>query len=171
MDRKIVWVPAVLFLFTLSLALNSGASASEQGAPQSSDPGGTLSSPVAGQPGQHDTRSTRQSRVVPEPERDFQAARQSLLRKDAKAAAAEIREGAAFLAGEAGRATGKGKQALMASVHELERLASEVEKGSVRSAKELEGAFARAHHALAQRHPKSARVLRPLAQKPSAPAS
>lgn len=94
---------------------------------------------------------------VDEPGEHFHKAREFFLKKDTKAVAAEIREGAAFLKLEAGRATGDGKKALMASVNELEKLADGVEKGTVTSAKELDDAFARAEYALAEHHYRKAK--------------
>ncbi|TSA11209.1 MAG: hypothetical protein D4R73_04150 [Deltaproteobacteria bacterium] len=86
------------------------------------------------------------------PESQFQKAHESFLKKDFKAAASEIRKGAAFLKTEAGHATEDGKKVLMASVHELEKLAGDVEKGTVTSAKDLKDVFARAYHALANNY-------------------
>jgi hypothetical protein len=87
-----------------------------------------------------------------EPEEHFHKARENFLKKDARAAAAEIRTGVAFLKLEAGRATGEATAALTASIQELEKLAQGVEKGTVASAQELEQAFARADQALARQH-------------------
>jgi hypothetical protein len=66
-----------------------------------------------------------------------------------KAAADEIHKAAAYLKSEADAATGKGKEALTASYRELEKLATDVEKGAVKSAKKLDAAFARSYKALA----------------------
>jgi hypothetical protein len=89
---------------------------------------------------------------VDSPGEHFHKARQSFLKKDFKAAAEDIRKGAAFLRLQAARATTEGKKGLMASVAELEKLANDVEKGTVTSAKTLDRAFASAHHKLAQHH-------------------
>ena len=86
------------------------------------------------------------------PEEHFRNARESFLEKNVKAAAAEIREGAAFLKLETSYATGEAREALGASVGELERLAQGVEKGTVTSTQELRRAFARADRALAEEH-------------------
>ena len=82
-------------------------------------------------------------------EQSFQKARKDYLQKDMKAAADEVRKGAAYLKSEAAAAKGKGKEALTASYQELEKLAGEMEKGTVKTVKELEMAFARAYNALA----------------------
>ena len=90
-------------------------------------------------------------------EQTFQKARKDYLQKDMKAAADEVRKGAAYLKSEAAAAKGKGKEALTASYRELEKLAGELEKGTVKTAKEMEMAFARAYNALATNsHVKSA---------------
>jgi len=90
-------------------------------------------------------------------EQTFQKARKDYLQKDMKAAAAEVRKGAAYLKSEAAVAKGKGKEALTASYQELEKLAGELEKGTVKTVKEMEMAFARAYNALATNsHVKSA---------------
>ncbi len=83
---------------------------------------------------------------------DFQKAHEFFLKKDMKAAASEIRKGAEVLKKEVGNATEEGKKVLTASIQELEKLANDVEKGTVKSKKKLEDAFARADHALAQHH-------------------
>jgi hypothetical protein len=87
-----------------------------------------------------------------EPEDHFRKARESFLKKDASAAAAEIRKGARTLELEAGHAKGKVKEALAASSHELETLAQGVEKVTITSTQDLRRAFARADRALAEEH-------------------
>jgi hypothetical protein len=82
----------------------------------------------------------------------FQKAHEFFLKKDFKAAAAEIRNAAELLNQEAEKATIEGKKALTASINELEKLAKDVEKGTVTSEKKLKDAFARAEHALAKYH-------------------
>ena len=87
-----------------------------------------------------------------EPEEHFRKARESFLKKDFKAAAAEIRKGEAILKSETRHATEEAKEALTASSRELETLAQGVEKGTVTSTQELRRAFARADLALAKQH-------------------
>ena len=82
-------------------------------------------------------------------EQNFKKAKQNFLQKDMKAAADEIRKAAAYLKFEADMATGKGKEALAASYRELEKLAGNVERGTVTSVKKLDAAFARSYKALA----------------------
>jgi hypothetical protein len=79
----------------------------------------------------------------------FQKTRQDYLQKDMKAAAEELRKGVAYLKSEASVAKGKGKEALTASYRELEKLSGELEKGTVKSVKKMEMAFARTYKALA----------------------
>lgn len=90
--------------------------------------------------------------VANEPEHHFRRSVEDFLKKEMKASAAEIRKGAACLKLEANRASEDVKMNVMASVHELEKLADEVEKGSVTDVKKLDQAFARGYHALAKHH-------------------
>jgi len=83
------------------------------------------------------------------PKADFQKAHESFMKKDFKASATEIRKGADYLRKEAESAGSKGKRMLAASVKELDKLADSVEKGAVKSDKELKGAFSRAEQAVA----------------------
>ena len=89
---------------------------------------------------------------VDEPGHHFHQARENFLKKDMKGAASEIRKAVGFMKLEAARATGDGKKALTTSIDELKKLASDVEKGTVKSSNDLGKAFARAHHALAVHH-------------------
>ncbi len=89
-------------------------------------------------------------------EEHFQRARESFLKKDTHAAAIEILEGAAFLKRQAGHATGEAKEALTASVSELENLAQGVAQGTLSSVGDLRGALARADRAWAEAHFQSA---------------
>lgn len=89
---------------------------------------------------------------VDAPGEHFHKARQSFLKKDYKATAEEIRKGAAFMKLEAARATSDGKKVLTVSIDELEKLATDVENGTVTSAETLNHAFAKAHNALAKHH-------------------
>ncbi len=82
-------------------------------------------------------------------EETFQKAKQDYLQKDMKAASEEVHKAAAGMKAEAAAAKGKGKEALAASSRELDKLAGELKKGTVKSVKEIEMAFARAYNALA----------------------
>lgn len=87
-----------------------------------------------------------------EPGADFKKAHESFIKKDFKASAEEIRNSADFLKKEAASAGDKGKKMLAASAQELDKLADSVEKGAVKSDKELRGAFSRAEHAAANNY-------------------
>ena len=91
-----------------------------------------------------------------EPDQHFRQASDNFAKKDYRAAAAEIRKGAAFFKLEAGRAAADGKAALQSSAQELSQLADKVEKGTVKDAKELSQPFAKADHAFAQAHHRNA---------------
>jgi len=85
-------------------------------------------------------------------DKDFQKARESFLKKDLNASAAAIRKGAAYFKSLEQQAKEKGKQTFLTSQEELENLAGRVEKGTVKSVKEIDRTFARASHALARYH-------------------
>jgi hypothetical protein len=89
---------------------------------------------------------------VEQPDNHFRQARSDFLNKDYKAAAAEIRKGVAFVNLEAARATADGKAALHSSAKELDKLATGIEKGSVKDVKVGDNAIARADYALASAH-------------------
>lgn len=98
------------------------------------------------------TAQTSQTPTVKsaEPESSFQNADEFFLKKDFKAAANEIRKGAAFLKIKLKEASKEGKEELTASVQELEKLAGDVEKGTVTSREKLKDTFARSYQALAK---------------------
>jgi len=87
-----------------------------------------------------------------EPKKSFRTAVGDFLNRQMRAAAAEIRKGAAYLKLEAARASGDAKKVLIDSVQELEKLANDVQKAAVADLKELQNAFARAEYALARHH-------------------
>ncbi len=88
--------------------------------------------------------------VSNEPGKSFHEARQNFLSEEAKIAAADIRKGASFLKMEAANVKEESKNELMTSEKELETLAQGVENGTVKSSRELDEAFARAHQKLAR---------------------
>ena len=92
-----------------------------------------------------------------EPQEHFQNAHEAFLKKDLQRAAEEIRKASAFVKVEAGRATDDGKQSLLASVRDLDKLADAVEGGTIPSVKHLDDAFGRVDHALAAHHHRMAR--------------
>ena len=79
-------------------------------------------------------------------------ARKLFLQENPRKAAREIRKAAAFMSLHTELATEKGKRAMIASIRELDDLGNRVERGSVKSASQLDVAFARTHHALAFHH-------------------
>ena len=89
---------------------------------------------------------------VDEPDRHFQNAHQSFVAKNYDKAAEEIRKGEAFVKLEARRASGDAKHSLNSSAQELDQLAVDTKKGTVKSVREADNAFERADRALAQSH-------------------
>jgi hypothetical protein len=89
---------------------------------------------------------------VDEPNAHFRSAHDSFLSKEYKKAAEEIRKGTAFVRMEGGSAIAKAKLDLSASERDLDLLAKNVEKGSVKDVKDLDNEFARADEALALSH-------------------
>ncbi len=87
-----------------------------------------------------------------EPESSFQKADEFFLKRDLKAAGTEIRKGAGFLKKKVKEASKDGKEGLKASIQELEKLAGDVEKGTVTSEEKLKDTFARSYQALANHH-------------------
>jgi hypothetical protein len=82
-------------------------------------------------------------------EEHFQKAKSNYVKKNLNAAADEIHKGAAYVKQEAETASEKGKEALIKSYDELEKLAVDVRKGTVVSLQRMESSFAHAYHALA----------------------
>jgi hypothetical protein len=90
-------------------------------------------------------------------EQTFQKARQDYLQKNMDSASEQIKKAAAFMKAESAKASAKGKEAMVLSAQELEKLAVDVKKGTVKSVKKIEKPFARAYLALAKdSHIKSA---------------
>ena len=85
-----------------------------------------------------------------EPGKSFHEARQNFLLEEAKIAAADIRKGAAYLKMEKAVVKKEMQDVIASSERDLDKLAQDVENGTVKSAKELDGVFARAHQALAK---------------------
>jgi serine protease Do len=69
--------------------------------------------------------------------------------KDATEAAAQIQKAAALLELEANQGKGEARELLLGSSKELEGLAEQVQKGTLKTAQDLDNAFSRAHTALA----------------------
>jgi hypothetical protein len=82
-------------------------------------------------------------------EQIFQNAKKDYLEKNMDLAAEQIQKSASYMKAQAVKASDKGKEALNASVKELEKLADDVKKGTVPPVKRMEETFARAYVALA----------------------
>lgn len=82
-------------------------------------------------------------------EQTFQKAKKDYLDKNINSASEQIKKGAAYMKEKAAKASAKGKVELEESARELDKLADDVKKGTVKSVKRIEDAFARAYHALA----------------------
>ena len=80
------------------------------------------------------------------------AARSAFVAKDRGAASRGLRDAAAFTRSQADSATDPAKNALVASADELNRLATRVSKGAVKTVKTLDHASARTQLAEAQLH-------------------
>ncbi len=89
---------------------------------------------------------------IDEPDRHFQNAHGAFLARDYEKAAQEIRKGEAFVKLEAVRAKGDVKHSLNSSAQELEKLAADTEKGTVKDVNVADNKFGRADLALAQSH-------------------
>jgi serine protease Do len=106
---------------------------------------------AAAQSAQQQTASSQQAGQAnpsAELEQYFQKAHEEYS-KNATEAATEIRKAVALLNREADQAKGKARQLLLESSKELEGLAEQVQKGTVRAGQDLDNAFSRAHAALA----------------------
>ena len=90
--------------------------------------------------------------VAEEPQRHFGAAAEAYAKKDYKAAATEVRKAAAYVRLESARAVGDVKQDLDAANSRLEQTAQALDKGALKSEKEMDKVFANANHALALAH-------------------
>jgi hypothetical protein len=82
-------------------------------------------------------------------EQTFQKAKKDYLDKNINSASEQIKKGADYMKEKAAKASAKGKGELEESARELDKLADDVKKGTVKSVKRIEDAFARAYHALA----------------------
>ena len=81
-------------------------------------------------------------------EGNLSKARESFLQNNYKAAAEDIRKTVAYMKTQEAKASSSGKRMLTASINELDKLADNVEKGSVTSVNTLDNAFSRAKDAI-----------------------
>ena len=112
---------------------------------------------IAGGQGQKETPSRGSSgraitATAAAPEKDFQQARESFLRKELKTSAEAIRQAASYLKSLEQKAAEKREQSFVESIESLRQLADRVEKGTVKSVKEPDRVFSRVHQTLAQHH-------------------
>jgi hypothetical protein len=87
-------------------------------------------------------------RLDDEPSQHMHRAHESFLKKEYGATTTELRKAGGYLHIAARNSSSETKAALTASAHELDSLAADVQAGTVKSAKSLDSAFARAEHAL-----------------------
>lgn len=90
--------------------------------------------------------------VADEPQRHFGAAIEAYAKKDYQAAASEVRKAAGYVRLESARAVGSTGKELDAAAAALEKTARSLDKGAVRTGKDLDKVFAKADHALALAH-------------------
>jgi hypothetical protein len=74
-------------------------------------------------------------------------AQRSFLKKDNKSAADDVRQSAADLSGESSGASVEGQKRIQAASKDLDHLAAELDSNKVRSVKQLDAAFVKAHGA------------------------
>ena len=98
--------------------------------------------------------STTETKVMtPESMSDhFIKAREALVKQDYRESASQIRKVEEYLNDEATRAQGQTKKDLVYAAGELGELADRVQAGKVKSEKEMDKDFARAHYAVARYH-------------------
>ncbi len=87
----------------------------------------------------------------------FAKAKEAFVRMDLKLAALEVRRGAASIRSEESRATPDIKKELAATALDLEMLALRIEQDKVKAGSDLDTAFARADHTLAEHNRQLAR--------------
>jgi hypothetical protein len=92
----------------------------------------------------HDYQGLTQAEIA------FEKAHQNFINKDYSPAGKKMMIGREYVYKAAQEASQEGKEALLASVDELEKIAKDVEKGGVKEEKELKDAFARSYYASAQ---------------------
>jgi hypothetical protein len=128
-SKRIGLVFAFLFIFWLS----GGASAQAQGKDSSQ-------------------KSAAGFKVAGEVGKNHQQARESFIKKEFKASSEAIRRAAETLGTLEKKAERNREKAYLDSVEGLKMLADRVEKGAVKSVKEIDMAFVQASHNLAQHH-------------------
>ncbi|SFE56637.1 hypothetical protein [Paracidovorax wautersii] len=87
--------------------------------------------------------------VTQEPQRHFTAALAEFAKKDYQSAALDVRQASALLRLEATRAHGDARKALQGAEAQLDKTATALSRGKVKTERDLTTVFARADHALA----------------------
>ncbi len=101
--------------------------------------------------------------VTQEPQRHFTAALAEFAKKDYQSAALDVRQASALLRLEATRAHGDARKALQGAEAQLDKTATALSRGKVKTERDLTTVFARADHALALAY--HARATESLAHK------
>ena len=86
----------------------------------------------------------------------FQKAKEAIGNQAYDEAASEVQKGSDFLNTEAGQATGQVRESLLQAAKGLDRLASGLEQGRVKSMDEMKGPLSQADNALAEYYSASA---------------
>ena len=128
-SKRIGIVLTFLFIFWLS----GGASAQGQGKDSSQ-------------------KSAEEFKSAGEVGKNHQQARESFIKKEFKASSEAIRRAAETLGALEKKAERNREKAYLDSIEGLRKLADRVEKGAVKSVKEIDMAFVQASHNLAQHH-------------------
>lgn len=90
--------------------------------------------------------------IVSEPAERFAAAREALARHNRAQAAADIREAATFVRGQATIASGMIRGDLEDAARDLDRIVARVRNGSLKTPRELDAALRRSDRGLARHH-------------------
>jgi hypothetical protein len=90
--------------------------------------------------------------ILSEPAERFAAARSALARHRPTQAAADIREAATFVRGQASVATGTVRADLEEAARDLDRIAAQVRNGQLKTPRELDAALRRSDRGLARHH-------------------
>ncbi len=90
--------------------------------------------------------------LADQPAMALERGREHFVRREARAAAADLERAAAFVRLEASRAEGEARRGLDAAARDLDGLARSVGRGTMKSVDELDSALANAAHALARHH-------------------
>jgi hypothetical protein len=104
----------------------------------------------AGQAAPATTQTKAPASSLNELENDFQMAKQDFVKKDYAKAASEIRQAEAYVDTQAEQAGGAAKRDLVNVGNELDGLAEKLQKGTVKSEKDISTSASQTYHALAR---------------------